>query len=289
MGEEKFEKVLKEIDTLADMMRDGLFTTPQRDWKAIWEHIRKTGADFKGVRFPSPEQHHKAWNQFQELVAKVKEKQNEDKKVWEEKKYKSNEFKKEIIRLAESAKPSGPGGDVLLAIITGGVSAALSAFMGPYDERKNELKSCGEQLKKGYSLLNKHKDEMTARDKKEAYAALTDAQSNLNAAWEEHNKNRQEAFETYKSQQQQKHNDWVQRVEANISKLESRRNRLTDIISHKENHLDELNDKLRNAWSDDFRERVSGWIQEEEASISELNRQLNDVETWLHEAREKLR
>ena len=99
---------------------------------------------------------------------------------------------------------------------------------------------------------------------------------------------RQKAFDDYQAERQRKHDKWVERIEANIEKLEARRERLTEIIAHKEGHLDELHDKLNDAWNDDYRDRVSGWIDEEEAKLDDLRSQLGDVENWLEEARNKL-
>ena len=47
-------------------------------------------------------------------------------------KTKSSGYKDEIIYQAELAKPSGPMGDLILSIATGGLSTALSALMGPF-------------------------------------------------------------------------------------------------------------------------------------------------------------
>uniref|UniRef100_UPI004057AB47 hypothetical protein n=1 Tax=Candidatus Electrothrix sp. TaxID=2170559 RepID=UPI004057AB47 len=72
-------------------------------------------------------------------------------------------------------------------------------------------------------------------------------------------------------------------------KLEERRDKLNAVLAHKERHLDELHDKLRDARGDDFRSVVSGWISEEEAGIRDVKEKLGKVEDWIYEDREKLR
>ena len=79
------------------------------------------------------------------------------------------------------------------------------------------------------------------------------------------------------------------KIEVNIRNLEERREKLNAVLAHKERHLDELNDKLRDARGDDFRSVVSGWISEEEAGIGDVKEKLRKVEDWIYEDREKLR
>lgn len=287
-GEDEYKKVLEEIDELKSMTPGGFLSFEKPDWKSIWGQIRVVGASFKGVKFPTRDGHQEAWNRFQRLVAEVKEAQAEEQRQWEEKKSESNRYKDEIINQAEMAKPSGVGADLALLFATGGLSVVLSTLMGPFDERKLELQSCSEHLKQGWVLLNEHKENMLGRDKNEAYHALYEAKEQLDQAWDDYKRERQKAFDDYQAERQRKHNEWVERIEANIEKLEARRERLTEIIAHKEDHLDDLQNKLNDAWSDDYRDRISGWIDEEEAKLDDLRSQLSNVENWLEEARNKL-
>jgi len=287
-GEDEYKRVLEEIDELKSMMPSGFLSFDKPDWKSIWGQIRVVGASFKGVKFPTRDEHQKAWDNFQSIVSSVKEAQAEEHKQWEEKKSKSSGYKDEIIYQAELAKPSGPMGDLILSIATGGLSTALSALMGPFDERKDELNSCSEHLKQGWALLNEYKENMLGRDRNEAYQALYQAKEQLDQAWADYKRERQQAFEDYKPERQRKHDEWVERIEANIEKLLARRERLTEIIAHKEDHLNDLQNKLDEAWSDDYRDRVSGWINEEEEKLDNLRSQLVDVENWLEEDKNKL-
>jgi chromosome segregation ATPase len=287
-GEDECKKVLEEIDELESMIPDGMFSSEKSDWKSIWGQIRVVGASFKGVKFPTHDEHQEAWEHFQRIVAHVKESQAEEHQQWEEKKRESNEYKDEIIYQAELAKPSGPMGDLVLSIATGGLSTALSAIMGPFDERKDELISCSEHLKQGWALLNEHKENMLGRDKNEAYHALYQAKEQLDQAWADYKRERQHAFDDYQAERQRKHDERVARIEANIDNLEDRRQSLLEKIAHREDILDNLQEKLNNAWSDDYRGNISGWIDEEEGKLDDLRSKLENVENWIEEARNKL-
>lgn len=285
---EEYNRVLQEIDELKSMIPGDFLSFEKPDWKSIWCQIRIVGASFKEVKFPTRDEHQKAWDRFQSIVSSVKEAQAEEYKQWEEKKSKSSGYKDEIIYQAELAKPSGPMGDLVLSIATGGLSTALSALMGPFDERKDELVSCSDHLKQGWALLNEYKENMLGQDKKEAYNALYQAKEQLDQAWADYKKERQQAFDDYQNERQRKHDEWVTRIEANIDKLDDRRENLLEKIAHREEILDNLQNKLDEAWSDDYRDNISGWIDEEEEKLDDLRSKLDNVENWLEEERNKL-
>lgn len=287
-SDDNYHVVLEEIDHLKSMISGSIFSSEKPDWKSIWNQIRTVGSKFKGTKFPTREQHQEAWDKFQNLVSDIKEAQAEEHNQWEERKRDSGKYKDEIIYQAELAKPSGPLSDLVLAIATGGISSALSAIMGPFDERKDELTACSEHLKQGWHLLSDHKERMLGRDKNEAYSALIDAKEQLDHAWNDYKQERQQAYDDYQAERQRKHDEWVERVETNIDNLEERRERLLEKISRREEVLDNLHDKLDDAWSDDYRDTISGWIDEEQDKLDDVTRKLEDVEQWLEEAKRKL-
>lgn len=74
-----------------------------------------------------------------------------------------------------------------------------------------------------------------------------------------------------------------------IANLNERRERLYGVLAHKEQHLEELHDKLASARSEEFQARVAGWIDEERESISDIKNKLENIESWIDEEKEKLR
>ena len=284
-----YNEVLKNIDTLEEML-PGLFSFSKPNWKAIWGQIRTTGQSFKGSRFPSKDEHHAAWDRFQGLVEQAKDAQKESQREWENKKAHSSELKDQIIRLAAQAHPFDVGlANVIVGLATGGISFALDAIMGPFDEQKEMLISCSNKLKEGFTVLSQNKEHMLGYDKALAYEALHTAQEKLDHAWDNYKTARQQAWDEYQEERSAKHDAFVNRVQANIDNLEERREKLQGVLAHKERHLEDLYDKLADARGDDYRDRISVWIEEERDSISDIRDKLSDIEAWIEEHREKLR
>lgn len=284
-----YREINRNISKLESMV-PGIFDFGKPDWKAIWNQIRVTGQSFKGARFPSKEEHESAWSRFQHLVAKVKEKQADNQKEWDKKKDESARLRDMIVSQARSARPYDSGlADVILMIATGGASLLLNAIMGPFDEEKEMLKSCGAQLQKGWAMLRENKEKMLGKDKGIAFEALNETKELLDRRWDSYKAQRQRAWEEYQRERAGKRHDWEQRIESNIRSLEERREKLNNVLAHKERHLDELYERLRGAWSDDFRSRVSDWISEEESSIADIKGKLSNIEDWIYENKDKLR
>lgn len=122
---------------------------------------------------------------------------------------------------------------------------------------------------------------MLGRDKKEAFEALKQAQELLDAAWDRWKSARQDTWEARREA-------WEERVQRNITNLKERLERLYGVLAHKEAHLEELQEKRDSAWSDDFRERVEGWVDEEEENIRSISEKIENIETWLEEERSKI-
>lgn len=273
-----------------ELMIPRLFDFGKPDWKAIWNQIRITGQSFKGSKFPSKEERESAWNKFQHLVNKVKVKQAENQKDYERKNDESARLREMILSQARSACPYDSGlADVILTIATGGTNLLLNAIMGPFDEEKQMLKSCSEQLQKGWALLRDNKERMLGKDKEIAFEALNETKELLDRKWAAYKAERQRAWDEYQRERASKRHDWEQRIESNIRSLEERREKLNNVLAHKERHLDELYDNLRKAWSDDYQSRVSGWISEEESSIADIKEKLSNIEDWIYENKDKLR
>lgn len=284
-----YREVTRNISKLESML-PGIIDFAKPDWKAIWNQIRITGQSFKGSRFPSKQQHEDAWNRFQKLVTDVKAQQAHNQKNWEKKKDESERLKDMIVSQARSARPYDSGlADVILTIATGGANLLLNAIMGPFDEEKAMLISCGKRLQEGWAMLRDNKEKMLGKDKGAAFEALNETKELLDDRWDSYKRERQRAWEKYQRERSSRHHSWEQKIESNIRTLEERRDKLNGVLAHKEHHLDELYDKLRDAWSDDFRSRVSDWISEEESSISDIKEKLSKIEDWIYENKDKLR
>ena len=64
-----------EIDRLDDMLQDRLQRGSRADWRSVWDQIKAVGVGFKGARYPTREEHQRAWDRFQSLIVRVKDAQ----------------------------------------------------------------------------------------------------------------------------------------------------------------------------------------------------------------------
>jgi len=60
------------------------------------------------------------------------------------------------------------------------------------------------------------------------------------------------------------------------------------VRSRKVDHLEELEAKLSEAWSESFRERVEGWISDERDQIREIDEKIASAYAKLNDARSRL-
>lgn len=287
--------LINKIDSLESNVDDAEpFKTK---WSDIWNDVKKTGASFKQTRFGSAAQREEAWGRFQTIVEHIKEIQSDENDKRNRLRELSSDHKDKIIACASAADPPSGIGDALLSVIMPIIPLmknTLNAILpGPeIDEARQSLQYCSQKLKEGWRLLSEYRDEMTGRDKKEAFGALKDAQESLNDAWEKWKEAKNRAHEARQQAweaKQERHRQWEDRVRSNIEKLEDRLQKLTAVLAHKESHLDDLRDKRDSARSDDFRARVEEWIDQEEDAISDIRRKIDQVEDWLDEARAKIR
>lgn len=287
--------LINKIDTLENDVDD---TEPfKTKWADIWNDIKGISAYFKQTRFNTPAEREEEWERFQTVVKRVKEIQSDENNRRNRLKEVSGEHKDAILACASAANPPSGMGDALLSLIMPVIPLmknTLNAILpGPeIDETRQSLQYCSQKLKEGWRLLSEYRNEMTGRDKKDAFEALKDSQESLNDAWDKWKEAKSRAHEARQQAweaKQERHKQWEDRVRANIDKLEDRLHKLTSVLSHKESHLDDLRDKRDSARSDDFRARVEEWIDQEEDAISDIRRKIDQVEDWIDEARAKLR
>lgn len=282
-----YEDVLRHIDRLEAMIPSGLFASDTWDFRAIWKQIRETGAAFKGVRFPTRSEHEEAWTRFQDLVQKVKKKQDERRSKFDQRRRSSEELRDSLIRRSEGALPDSGLGDAILAIATGGVSllveATLDALLGPFDKRKEELLRSSRALKAVWGEFSSRKGELLGDDRNTVYQALKNVQGRLDNLWGAYKAERQGAMDAFHQRKRKRHEEWRERVLANIRKNQERKSRLEGVLEHKRGHLESLYERLSDARSDDYRARVAGWIAEEASAISDIERKIDEIRGWVSE------
>ncbi len=170
-----FTRVIQEIKKLESLIPSGFLGIGDNwDFKELWSQIKSTQEAFNVSCFPSQEEHQAAWQDFQNLVNVVKEKQAEYRGE-------SAKMRDKIIRRAEMIPPTD---DRWIAfLLTVGISEIIENLFGESDSRKEALKEANNEMKKLWNLVNT--DNLEYRDKGTVIGALKDAEIRLQDAWDE--------------------------------------------------------------------------------------------------------
>lgn len=181
---------------------------------------------------------------------------------------KSSYHLSKLESLADSAGPVTGLYDIALFVATGGLSLitkmALEALLGKSDEEHERLRERSEIMKTAWKYLSDHKSEMIGRDKAKAYEFLKKTGSQLDSDWQR----------------------WkVQRNQILLRKLEEAECKLEEVLSHRQEHLDELISKYENARPGNYRDRVEEWIDKERDNVANIEAKLDNVRVKLSEIR----
>ncbi|WP_214019306.1 hypothetical protein [Methanoculleus sp.] len=144
---------------------------------------------------------------------------------------------------------------------------------------------------------------MSGRDKQEAFESLTRASEGLNAAWDEWKRARSAAIERYHAEKQAawearqarrqeaiaRREAWEERTRENIANLTDRLDSLESALDRRQRNLFKLEGMRDSAWSDSYRDRVDGWIDEENERISDIQSTIDRIKGWIGDAEAKLR
>jgi len=288
MDAEELENMIDALDS--QLERAEPFKTK---WREIWGTIRKIGGGFKEVRFAKKEDREVMWARFQSLVDRVKEIQAQERESWEERSRTSRKHRESILSMAEEATPAGPLSDFIYTVVTLPalpIKVALESILpgGEIDEKHQELKACSRRLREGWNLFNDCKDEMLGKDKHDAVHALRKAGEALQEAWENWKESKRAAKEARQEYYQRKRDTFRERVKENIAKNRGKLEKASEALARREAHLEELKHKRDSARTDEFRERVEGWIEEEER-IESIKESITRIESWIEEDENKLR
>ena len=179
-------KVLEETQNLKTMIPTGLIGEDKWDFGAIWNQIKITGNAFKGTRFPTREEHQTAWSTFQNLIDKVKKKQEDNRKQ-------SAALRDRLIGQANSIPLTDDRW--VIALLTLGASLAIERVIddfvemidgkerSPYENQREILQAANKKLKNLWDVFGKEKAKLLREDKDAVYHALENVQSRLDDEW----------------------------------------------------------------------------------------------------------
>ena len=282
-------RVLEEIKRLESMIPSGFSGIGDEwDFKKIWTQIKTTQAAFKGSRFSTQEERQAAWQHFQNLVSKVKEKQDTNRKQ-------SAELRNRIVGRAERIPPSDDRWiAAIAAFVTIGISAIIEALSGITDPRKEALQNANKDLKDLWTFFTSEKSNMLPKDKGTTYRALKSADSRLQEAWNEWKKIQEE--------QSAKLRDEIIRMAEEAAPLSDLADlvgtigfavltdgfsllleweRILNGFNEKEAELKRRSEKLREAWEFFKSEKSNLFPQHKKAAYNALKKAQNRLdEAW---------
>lgn len=91
-----------------------------------------------------------------------------------------------------------------------------------------------------------------------------------------------------KEERERKYQEWRERMESNIQRWENNIEKAEYTISKIEANIDKLEDMVANARTDEYADRVRGWIEENYQKIQDIRESIREWERKIYSARGKL-
>lgn len=159
---------------------------------------------------------------------------------------------------------------------------------------KEGMKWKGQKLREAGQLLSKHKHEMTKEHKAEIHERIVKIRENHDVFWEqywEYQKEKQQIYEQKKQaweEGQVRRQQAKERIAANIEKNRESLRKAEDALERQKQHRRKLEADIASAYSDSFRERAEGWLDECNNKISDIEDSIERLESWIQEGKDKL-
>jgi len=94
----------------------------------------------------------------------------------------------------------------------------------------------------------------------------------------EERKRKHEEWLQRQEERKRKHEEWQERMESNIERWENSVEKAEDYISNLEEQIDRLEGEASDARTDEYAERVRGWIEEKQEKIREVREKISELE-----------
>lgn len=244
-------KTLKnEIDALAS----GHWDMFKRQHKEFWEHAKAISIMFKEIKIIDKQDREKLWEKYSSICEEVKRKQISEN---EKRSRISKDHYDEIMSKIARARP-----------------CTLFGFSPPDIE---EMKCLGAFLREAGALLSKYKSEMFGEHKQECFDDIQKMRVIHDAWWEQ-----------LKKEKGKKHDDFINRVKANIERNQDRHRKAVYALESCRRSADDLRDKISSAYNDDWRDKAYVWLSELEDKIRDIEKSVEEIENWIREDENKL-
>lgn len=245
------------------------------DWEPVFELMKEIQADFnRKIRYPTKEQQQMAWQTFCSLRTEAHEKSQKSRKSRSD--YLMIEINQEL-RAADFDMMMDGLGDIIT--------------FNMMKTTKEGMKEKGRRLRNAGQLLSKHKGELTHEHKTEVFERIKLIRKEHDAFWGRMHK----AHEEQQRQWEQKQRDFEarksnakDRIRANIDKNKEQLRKAEDALDRQKRNREKIRDQISSAYSDTFRDRAEGWLDEANAKIADIEASIARIEGWIQEGRSKL-
>jgi hypothetical protein len=230
--------------------------------------MKEIQADFKNkVKYPTREERETAWQTFCSLRSDAHEKSRE--RNAERSDYRMIEINRELWEADWDAFM-----DEIGDVITFHTAVTTRDIM----------KEKGRHLHEAGQLLSRYKHEMTREHKDEVFGRIKEIREQHDIFWgryKEHQAEKQREYE-------QKRDNARERIEANLEKNREQLQKAQDALERQKDHRRDLEEQISSAWSDDFRDRAEGWLDEANDKIADIEASIERIEGWIEEGQDKL-
>ena len=271
---DKISDLRKEIDTIQYVIWSPHLTD---SWETIDELMKQIQENFKTVRYPTKQGREYAWQGFFELKQKIYVKKNE---------------RFEYV----SKNHKGTLFDMLGGLEYWGLREGIrQMFFTELNEIKKEVIENSKKLNEVAQHFSSIKNEITSDHKVEIFNKIKEIRESHDEFWGEYKDRSQELYEAkeerkrdYQERQERKEKakqSLIENIENNKEKLDKAERTLLN----QELHRDDLEKKIESAYSNSFRERCEGWLDECNEKISDIESYIDRLKNWIEDGEDRLR
>ncbi|MCR8559303.1 hypothetical protein KXD93_16720 [Mucilaginibacter sp. BJC16-A38] len=277
-GYEKLNDKISELREEVNGLKYTLLTSHiVNSWETIGDLMKEIQEDFKSVRYPTRQDRDSAWQEFFELRQEIFLKKNQ-----------------------RFEHVSGNHKDMLFDML-GGLEywqlreGLRQMFFTELNVIKAEVIENGKKLNEAGKYFSSVKHEMTGDDKSTVFNKIKEIRESHDEFWTNFKDRSQELHEAkedrrkdYEERQERKErakNSLIENIENNREKLE----KAEHALAKQELHRDDLEEKLESAYSDSFRERCDGWLDECKEKISDIESYIDKLKSWIYDGEDRLR
>lgn len=271
---EDLDKKIRQLESRINSTHSWLGST-RLDWGPVFELTKEIQADFSNnVRYPTKEQRETAWQKFCSLRTDAHERSQKSKQSRSD--YLMIEINQEL-RAADFDMMMDGLGDIITFNLM--------------KTTKDGMKEKGRRLRNAGQLLSKYKGELTHEHKNEVFERIKAIRKEHDAFWGRMHQAHEEQQRQWEQKQREfeaRKSNAKDRIRANIDKNKEQLRKAEDALARQKQNREKIRDQISSAYSDTFRNRAEGWLDEANAKIDDIEDSIRRIEGWIEEGRDKL-